>query len=51
MKKLMVTISAVATAAQMPVSTQTAEIHNKDSNKLDLYGKVDGFHYFSGNNS
>jgi Outer membrane protein (porin) len=24
-----------------------AEIYNKDGNKLDLYGKVDGLHYFS----
>ncbi len=23
------------------------EIYNKDGNKLDLYGKVDGLHYFS----
>ncbi len=27
----------------------TAEIYNKDGNKLDLYGKVDGPHYFSSN--
>lgn len=26
-----------------------AEIYNKDGNKLDLYGKVDGLHYFSSN--
>ena len=24
-----------------------AEVYNKDGNKLDLYGKVDGLHYFS----
>lgn len=49
MKKLTVTISAVATAVLMAVSAQAAEIYNKDGNKLDLYGKVDGLHYFSGN--
>ncbi len=27
-----------------------AEIYNKDSNKLDLYGKADGLHYFSKDN-
>jgi outer membrane pore protein C len=27
-----------------------AEIYNKDGNKLDLYGKIDGLHYFSDNN-
>ncbi|ENB2886378.1 porin OmpC, partial [Escherichia coli] len=44
MKKLTVTISAVATAVLMAVSAQAAEIYNKDGNKLDLYGKVDGLH-------
>lgn len=29
----------------------TAEVYNKDGNKLDLYGKVDGLHYFSDNKS
>lgn len=28
-------------------ATHAAEIYNKDGNKLDLYGKVDGLHYFS----
>ncbi|EIY1290730.1 porin OmpC, partial [Salmonella enterica subsp. enterica serovar Infantis] len=27
------------------------EIYNKDGNKLDLYGKVDGLHYFSDDSS
>ncbi|MBK0002357.1 porin OmpC [Erwinia sp. S43] len=27
-----------------------AEIYNKDGNKLDLFGKVDGLHYFSDDN-
>ncbi len=29
-------------------AANAAEIYNKDGNKLDLYGKVDGLHYFSG---
>ncbi len=32
-------------------SVQAAEIYNKDGNKLDLYGKAVGLHYFSGDNS
>lgn len=32
-------------------SASAAEIYNKDGNKLDLYGKVDGLHYFSDNDS
>src|SRR5476651_1025710 len=27
--------------------TSAAEVYNKDGNKLDLYGKVDGLHYFA----
>ena len=30
-------------------AAHAAEIYNKDGNKLDLYGKVDGLHYFSSN--
>ncbi|WP_075181288.1 porin OmpC [Pantoea sp. 1.19] len=30
-------------------SAGAAEIYNKDGNKLDLFGKVDGLHYFSDN--
>ncbi|OON37130.1 porin OmpC [Izhakiella australiensis] len=30
-------------------SASAAEVYNKDGNKLDLYGKVDGLHYFSKN--
>ncbi len=30
-------------------TTSAAEIYNKDSNKIDLYGKVLGLHYFSAN--
>lgn len=28
-------------------AVNAAEVYNKDGNKLDLYGKVDGLHYFS----
>ncbi|EIK5734670.1 porin OmpC, partial [Salmonella enterica] len=38
---LLVPVLLVAGAAN------AAEIYNKDGNKLDLYGKVDGLHYFS----
>ncbi len=31
-------------------AANAAEIYNKDGNKLDLYGKLDGLHYFSDNN-
>ncbi|MBJ6384844.1 porin OmpC [Enterobacter cloacae] len=34
-------------ALLMAGTTHAAEIYNKDGNKLDLYGKVDGLHYFS----
>ena len=28
-------------------AAHAAEVYNKDGNKLDMYGKVDGLHYFS----
>ncbi|HAT6804492.1 porin OmpC [Citrobacter amalonaticus] len=28
-------------------AANAAEVYNKDGNKLDLYGKIDGLHYFS----
>ncbi len=34
-------------ALLMAGAAHAAEIYNKDGNKLDLYGKVDGLHYFS----
>ena len=34
-------------AVLMAGAAHAAEIYNKDGNKLDLYGKVDGLHYFS----
>ncbi len=32
-------------------AAHAAEIYNQNGNKLDLYGKVDGLHYFSDNSS
>ncbi|HAW0376645.1 TPA: porin OmpC [Escherichia coli] len=47
MKKLTVALSAIAASIIVVTSAQSAEVYNKDGNKLDLYGKVDGLHYFS----
>ncbi|HBJ7178081.1 TPA: porin OmpC [Salmonella enterica subsp. enterica serovar Chincol] len=47
MKKLIVALSAVAVTVMMAGMADAAEVYNKDGNKLDLYGKVDGLHYFS----
>lgn len=47
MKKLTVALSAVAVSVMMAGMADAAEVYNKDGNKLDLYGKVDGLHYFS----
>ncbi|MCS2160593.1 porin OmpC [Scandinavium sp. H11S7] len=44
-KVLALVIPALLTAG----AVHAAEIYNKDGNKLDLYGKVDGLHYFSDN--
>ncbi|EGO1726078.1 porin OmpC [Salmonella enterica] len=37
----------MAGVAGMAGMADAAEVYNKDGNKLDLYGKVDGLHYFS----
>ncbi|AGE94498.1 porin OmpC [Citrobacter farmeri] len=42
-KVLALVIPALLTAG----AAHAAEVYNKDGNKLDLYGKVDGLHYFS----
>jgi outer membrane protein N len=42
-KVLAIVIPALMAAG----AAHAAEIYNKDGNKLDLYGKVDGLHYFS----
>ncbi|ENP3041320.1 porin OmpC [Salmonella enterica] len=47
MKKITVAISAVTAAILVSGMANAAEVYNKDGNKLDLYGKVDGLHYFS----
>ncbi|EEG2785945.1 porin, partial [Salmonella enterica] len=51
MKKKAVVFSALASAIMMISTSQAAEIYSKDGNKLDLYGKVDGLHYFSSDRS
>ncbi|EGZ3655624.1 porin OmpC [Salmonella enterica] len=49
MKKFAVAVTAVAGVVMAAGMANAAEIYNKDGNKLDLYGKVDGLHYFSSN--
>ncbi|EOF8206955.1 porin OmpC [Yersinia enterocolitica] len=44
-------LSLLVPALLVAGSAGAAEIYNKDGNKLDLYGKVDGLHYFSDDNS
>lgn len=43
-------LSMMVPALLMAGSAGAAEIYNKDGNKLDLFGKVDGLHYFSDDN-
>ena len=40
-------LSLLIPALLVAGAANAAEIYNKDGNKLDLYGKVDGLHYFS----
>ena len=42
-------LSLLVPALLVAGAANAAEIYNKDGNKLDLYGKVDGLHYFSDN--
>ena len=44
-------LSLLVPALLVPGAANAAEIYNKDGNKLDLYGKVDGLHYFSDDDS
>lgn len=44
-------LSLLVPALLVAGAANAAEIYNKDGNKLDLYGKVDGEHYFSKDNS
>ncbi|CAM6386067.1 MULTISPECIES: porin OmpC [Escherichia] len=46
-KLIAVVISTLLAAG----AVNAAEIYNKDGNKLDLYGKVNGLHYFSKDDS
>lgn len=43
-------LSLTVPAMLIAGSAGAAEIYNKDGNKLDLFGKVDGLHYFSDDN-
>ncbi|GAA3600821.1 MAG: porin OmpC [Gibbsiella quercinecans] len=43
-------LSLIVPALLVAGTAGAAEIYNKDGNKLDLYGKIDGLHYFSDNN-
>ena len=44
-------LSLMVPALLVAGTAGAAEIYNKDGNKLDLYGKIDGLHYFSDNDS
>ncbi|MEN0584012.1 MULTISPECIES: porin OmpC [Kosakonia] len=43
-------LSLLVPALLVAGAANAAEVYNKDGNKLDLYGKVDGLHYFSDDN-
>lgn len=44
-------LAVVVPALLVTGAANAAEIYNKDGNKLDLYGKAVGLHYFSDNDS
>ncbi|WP_297200034.1 porin OmpF [uncultured Pluralibacter sp.] len=44
-------LAVVIPALLVAGTANAAEVFNKDSNKLDLYGKIVGLHYFSDNDS
>ena len=44
-------LSLLVPALLVAGAANAAEIYNKDGNKLDLYGKVDGLNYFSDDSS
>ncbi|WP_213759580.1 porin [Klebsiella aerogenes] len=44
-------LSLLVPALLVAGAANAAEIYNKDGNKLDLYGKIDGLHYFSSDDS
>ncbi|MFI8418698.1 porin OmpC [Serratia sp. NPDC078593] len=43
-------LSLIVPALLVAGTAGAAEIYNKDGNKLDLFGKIDGLHYFSDDN-
>jgi len=45
------TLSVLVPALLVASTVHSAEVYNKNGNKLDLYGKVDGLHYFSDDSS
>lgn len=44
-------LSLLVPALLVAGAANAAEVYNKDGNKLDLYGNVDGLHYFSDDKS
>ena len=44
-------LSLLVPALLVAGAANAAEVYNKDGNKLDLYGKIDGLHYFSDDKS
>ncbi|MEB2704032.1 porin OmpC [Citrobacter koseri] len=44
-------LSLLVPALLVAGTSYSAEIYNKDGNKLDLYGKIQGMHYFSDDKS
>ena len=44
-------LSLLVPALLVAGAANAAEIYNKDGHKLDLYGKIDGLHYFSDDKS
>ena len=49
--KNIIFIQAGVVLCTISLSSQAAEIFNRDGNKLDLYGRLDGLHYFSDNSA
>ena len=43
-------LALIVPALLVAGAAHSAEVYNKDGNKLDLYGKIDGLHYFSSDN-
>lgn len=43
-------LAVVIPALLVAGAANAAEVYNKDGNKVDIYGKAVGLHYFSKNN-